>query len=93
MVIFRHQDGNDLQMVHMSQLMSLLASLKSRIVHLSHTSLSPHSMTPTRPHPYVRHARFPRKDPREEVGVSVTFHDTDILVRILTDTSNMCDNS
>ena len=39
---------------------------------------SPHSttptQTPTRPtrlHPYVRHARFRREDPREDVGVGV----------------------
>jgi len=43
--------------------------------------LSPHSTTPTstpinwirptRQHPYVRHARFPREDLREDVGVGV----------------------
>ena len=41
---------------------------------------SSHSMTPTptptpirptRLHPYVRHARFPREDPRKDVGVGV----------------------
>jgi len=49
-----------------------------RRIHNGCVALSPHSTTstptptrPTRLHPYVRHARFPRRDPREDVGVGV----------------------
>jgi len=50
------------------------------------SSLSSHSMmptttsTPTRPtrlHPYVRHVRFPREDPRGEVGEDVVVGDVE----------------
>ena len=45
-------------------------------VELSWVEYRPHSTTPTptrptRLHPYVRHARFPREDPREDGGVGV----------------------
>jgi len=39
--------------------------------HYTDTDTDTATTRPTRLHPYVRHVPFPRKDPREDVGVGV----------------------